>query len=162
MLQSVHYKTELLELMNLMRDKCLSERGYTYVGRVLQALLASLTSIWPREGRSASPDDWASEEYQKRPHLHWGEIHTAGEVKISWHTPTEEEVNFALETLESIAGPALKRLEELVQDTNPVSKEWRNDFNRYNNLVRNGLAGVASLTVVLPPGELGQQVTDVG
>ena len=71
-------------------------------------------------------------------------------------------MNFALETLDSIAGPALKRLEELVQDTNPVSKEWRNDFNRYNNLVRNGLAGIASLTVVLPPDELGQQVTDVG
>jgi proteasome activator subunit 4 len=94
--------------------------------------------------------------------LHWGELHTAGEVKLSWHTPTEEEVNFALEALESVAGPALDKLEQLVEDPNPVTKEWRNDFNRYNNLVRNGLAGVASLTVVLPPQELGQQLTDVG
>lgn len=148
--------------MTLMRDKCLSERGYTYVGRMLQALLASLTSIWPREGRSASPDDWASEEYQKRPHLHWGEIHTAGDVKLSWHTPTDAEVDFALEALQTVAGPALDRLEELVKDPNPVSKEWRNDFNRYNNLIRNGLAGVASLDVVMPPQEPGERITDVG
>lgn len=148
--------------MNLMRDKCLSERGYTYVGRMLQALLASLTSIWPREGRSASPADWASEEYQKRPHMHWGEIHAAGDVTLSWHTPTEEEVNFALEAMQAVAGPALERLEDLVREEKAVSKEWRNDFNRYNNLLRSALTGVASLTVVVPPSEPGEQVTDVG
>lgn len=59
--QALKYKKELLELCKLMRDKCFSERGYTYAGRMLQAVLASMTAIWTREGRSANPDEWNSE-----------------------------------------------------------------------------------------------------
>lgn len=44
-----------------MRDKCLSERGYTYTSRMLQAILVSLTATWARDGRSANADDWHSE-----------------------------------------------------------------------------------------------------
>ena len=145
-----------------MRDKSLSERGYSYAGKMLQAILASLTTVWAREGRSANPEEWSSEEYQKRPHHHWGHLYTASEVKFNWHTPTEAEVDFALEALHTVAGPAVERLEQLMEPGNPVNKEWRNDFNRYTNLIRAGLAGVAALTVVTEPETAGESVTDIG
>lgn len=59
--QSLKYKDQLLSILSLMREKCFSEKGYSYTGRLLQAILASLTSIWPREGRSANPEIWNSE-----------------------------------------------------------------------------------------------------
>ena len=58
--------------------------------------------------------------------------------------------------------PAIERLEELVEPSKSLNKEWRNDFNRYTNLVRAALAGVASLSVVVTPKEVGQQISDVG
>jgi proteasome activator subunit 4 len=180
--QALPYKAELLDLLTHMREKCLSERGYTYTSRMVQALLASLSSIWARDGRSANPDDWRSEgrsylskaqshyllithlitEYEKRPLQHWGQLCTATEVKVDWHMPSEQEVDFALEIVTVVIQPAVERLEELSGASKPVNKEWRNDFNRYNSLVRAAMAGVASLTAVIQPAEPGEQLSDIG
>lgn len=165
-----------------MRDKCLSERSYSYGSRMVQALLASLCSIWARDGRSANPEDWRGDgescmfctdkasteaahcqtEYQKRPHQHWGQLLTAAEVKIDWHTPSEAEVDFALEILKTVVDPAVERLEALAGTGQTITKEWRNDFNRYNSLVRGAMAGVSSLTAVTEPAEPGEAISDIG
>lgn len=101
-------------------------------------------------------------EYQKRPHQHWGQLLLATEVKVDWHTPTDAEVDFALEILTVVVQPAVERLESLANSSQTVTKEWRNDFNRYNSLVRGAMAGVSSLTAVVEPAEPGEAVSDIG
>lgn len=76
--------------------------------------------------------------------------------------PTEPEIDFALEVLKIVVEPAVERLEALAVSNQTVSKEWRNDFNRYNSLVRGAMAGVSSLTAVIPPTEPGEAVSDIG
>lgn len=101
-------------------------------------------------------------EYQKRPHQHWGQLLTATEVKVDWHMPSEAEVEFALEILTVVVEPAIERLEQLAGSNQSVTKEWRNDFNRYNSLVRGAMAGVSSLTAVTEPAEPGEAISDIG
>lgn len=83
-------------------------------------------------------------------------------MKVDWHTPTEDEVTFAMEILDVVLGPALDCLDQLTTPERPVNKEWRNDFNRYTSLVRSSMAGVAALSIVVPPEDPGQDVTDIG
>lgn len=76
--------------------------------------------------------------------------------------PTDDQVNFAIQLLQEIVQPATVELEGLVQAERPLNKEWRNDFNRYTNLVRAGLAGVASLTAIVEPETRGEDISDQG
>lgn len=76
--------------------------------------------------------------------------------------PTDAEAEFALEILKAVVEPAVEQLEALAASTQTVTKEWRNDFNRYNSLVRGAMAGVASLTAVIQPKEPGEAVSDIG
>lgn len=101
-------------------------------------------------------------EYAKRSHQHWGQLCTATEVKVDWHMPTDAEVQFALEILQKVVEPAVERLEAFATSTQVVTKEWRNDFNRYNSLVRGAMAGVSSLTAVIQPEEPGEAISDIG
>ena len=71
-------------------------------------------------------------------------------------------MDFALEILQTVVAPAVERLEALAGSGQTVSKEWRNDFNRYNSLVRGSMAGVSSLTAVAEPAEPGEAISDIG
>lgn len=162
-----------------MRDKCFSERGYTFTARILQALLGSLSSVWPREYRSANPEEWNSQgecfalpvglrayfhfaDYLKRSHLHWGRDYTAAEVKIDWHVPSNGEIEYACEIIQEVVVPAVEKLDELVTSSGSVGKEWRNDFNRYTNLVRAAMTGISTLTGVVDPVRPGIEASDQG
>jgi hypothetical protein len=101
-------------------------------------------------------------EYKKRSHQHWGQLYAATDIKIDWHVPTEPEVDFVMEILHEIVAPALDELDKLVDVATPLSKEWRNDFNRHTNLVKSAFSGVSSLTEVVEPENKGQDVTDLG
>lgn len=45
------YGDRMISLIKHMVAKCKSERGYSHVGRLISWLLASLLSVWAREGR---------------------------------------------------------------------------------------------------------------
>lgn len=76
--------------------------------------------------------------------------------------PTEAEIEFALEILKVVVEPAVEKLEALATSGQTVTKEWRNDFNRFNSLVRGAMAGVSALTAVIPPAEPGEAISDIG
>lgn len=76
--------------------------------------------------------------------------------------PTAPEIDFALEILKVVVEPAVERLELLANSDQTVTKDWRNDFNRYNSMVRGAMAGVSSLTAVVSPSEPGEAVSDIG
>jgi proteasome activator subunit 4 len=87
-------------------------------------------------------------EFDRDHNSHWGRLHKVEDVKIEWHggftnspfgalgpylvaVPTDEEISFILEILNSIVSPALDMLEALL----PTASSWdgvsRNDFCRY-------------------------------
>lgn len=103
-----------------------------------------------------------SADFHKRSHQYWGQLYLATEVKIDWHQPTEKEIDFAMELLREVVGPAVEALEKLAEPDATIDKDWRNDFNRYTNLVRSALTGISSLTTVCEPEEPGERVTDIG
>ena len=55
------YKTELLDILRLLRDKALSRRGYSWTGKLLSSALLTLTHTYPLENRFVNPDEWGSE-----------------------------------------------------------------------------------------------------
>ena len=50
--------------------------------------------------------------------------------QVSWHTPSEEEINFALDILEEIVRPTLDTLNALLEEGAVEQAVWRNDFCR--------------------------------
>jgi len=50
--------------------------------------------------------------------------------QVSWHTPSEEEINFALDILEQIVKPTLDTLNNLLEEGAVEQAVWRNDFCR--------------------------------
>jgi proteasome activator subunit 4 len=63
------YADELVSLLQFMADKCKSERGYTYTGRILSNVLAAMTNFMPSNLRSVDNDLWNSEGMRLEPSL---------------------------------------------------------------------------------------------
>ena len=101
-------------------------------------------------------------DYSARSHLYWGKEYAAADVKVEWHQPSPAEVDFAMELLDLVVRDTTDKLESIVESSTPVNKDWRNDFNRYTNLIRAGLAGVSALTVPIEPQTPGVESSDVG
>ncbi|KAH7104159.1 hypothetical protein BKA62DRAFT_635182 [Auriculariales sp. MPI-PUGE-AT-0066] len=140
-----HHK-ELLNLIKYLHEKTLSKRGYSWTGKLLCSMLLTMTHTYPLENRFVNPDEWASEEFQSSHHLHWGKLYKREDVKVSWHVPNEEEINFAIYTLEDVVGSALTSLESLLGTiTTTAPTIWRNDFCRHLSLVRYAFAGIPTL-----------------
>jgi proteasome activator subunit 4 len=60
------YQDELVALLRFMIEKCKSERGYTFAGRLVSNLLGNLSTIWPLDTRSTDKERWNSEGMSSR------------------------------------------------------------------------------------------------
>ena len=49
---------------------------------------------------------------------------------MTWHTPSEEEITFALDILREIVKPTLDSLDRLLEEQVVDPAVWRNDFCR--------------------------------
>lgn len=49
---------------------------------------------------------------------------------MTWHTPSEEEIAFALDILQEIVKPCLDSLNRLLEEEAENPAVWRNDFCR--------------------------------
>ena len=155
------YKDDLVSVFQLITENCRSERGFSFAAKLVQKVISSLTSIYPREQRFVNPDTWENEAFSKRSHLFWGKMYEDKAVKIDWHVPTDAEVEMALELLDRIVIPAMDKVEALQADGLTRDKAWSNDFCRYLMVVRMALIGMPSL---IEEDELGggQPAMDLG
>lgn len=105
-------------------------------------------------------------DWKKHHHEKWGSLYEAKDAVVEWHTPTEPEIDFALELLRDVVVPALDTLEGLIAgmkgSTVAPSPIWTNDFCRFCNLVRSALSGIPSLIWLGTPEVLGQVASDAG
>lgn len=62
-------------------------------------------------------------------HRMWGKFYEGHEVEVGWHVPSQVEISFALEMLDSVTNPALLAVERLIKVlASDRDKIWRNDF----------------------------------
>ncbi|KAF5355656.1 hypothetical protein D9756_004216 [Leucocoprinus leucothites] len=139
------YKDEFISLLRFLRDKTFSKRGYSWTGKLLSSLLLTLTHTYPLENKFVNPEEWTSQEFRENHHRYWGKRYSPDEVKISWHVPSEDEIQFALQIFQELVEPTLDLLEGLLRPSVPRDANWRNDFCRYLTFIRNAFAGIPTL-----------------
>ncbi|KNZ79712.1 Proteasome activator complex subunit 4 [Termitomyces sp. J132] len=158
----LRYKEELLSLLKLLHNKTYSKRGYSWSGKLLSSVLLTLTHTYPLENKFVNPDEWNGTDFHTKHHQHWGKLYAPENVKVdvnflkaahrishagqlSWHTPNEEEIQFAVDIFKILIEPALAILEHLIEDDTLRDETWRNDFCRHLSFVRNAFSGIPTL-----------------
>ncbi|KAI0322307.1 hypothetical protein OF83DRAFT_1161297 [Amylostereum chailletii] len=136
------HKTAILDILSTLSDKALSERGYSATGRFVMRTLATLVGIYPINSRFVNASDWDSPEFEKDHNLYWGKLYKPEEVKIEWHVPSEDEITFIFEILESLVSPALDKIERLLETAGTWDSVARNDFCRYLHFCRSAWGGL--------------------
>ncbi|KAJ7042558.1 hypothetical protein C8F04DRAFT_1076309 [Mycena alexandri] len=139
------YKNELVSLLKLLHDKTFSNRGFAWSGKLLCNTLLTLTHTYPSENRFVNPDEWNSEEFRRNHHLYWGKVYTAEEVKVSWHVPNVEEIDFAIRIFKELVEPTLDVLLRLLDSGVTRNAVWSNDFCRHISFVSNAFSGIPTL-----------------
>lgn len=155
------YKDDLIAILQLITTHCKSERGYSSGAKLVQKVISSLTTVYPREQRFVNQETWESEAFAKRSHLFWGKMYDEKSVKINWHQPSDAEIGMTLELLDRIVIPALDKVEALQMEALSRDKAWSNDFCRYLMVVRMGLVGMPTM-IEEDEVEDGQPAMDLG
>lgn len=66
-------------------------------------------------------------------------------MKVSWHVPNDDELEFALQVFKELIEPTVGELEKLLEMDRPRDAVWRNDFCRHLCLVRNAFSGIPTM-----------------
>ncbi|KAI0067819.1 hypothetical protein BV25DRAFT_1794335 [Artomyces pyxidatus] len=137
------YRKQFLPLLQRLRDKTFAKRGFSWSAKLLSSMLLTLTHTYPLEDKFVNPEEWKSEEFRFNHHKYWGKLYTAEEVKISWHVPNGEELDFALEVFKEIVEPTLGALEKLLEPGKSLRGVWalKRGCCSYLSFVRNAFSG---------------------
>ncbi|TKA50864.1 hypothetical protein B0A49_13634, partial [Cryomyces minteri] len=141
----LEYRRELFEIATHMQDKC---KGIplVHVSNFIHHLLLNLTvtyttdySIYEKEEleRGLTAQDW-------------GKIINPKDLTIEWHTPSREEIDFAIELFESQAERAIAALTALTGANSPIKrdgtgKDWSDEVSRNLTLLRLVISGISRL-----------------
>ncbi|KAF9243864.1 hypothetical protein BU15DRAFT_71975 [Melanogaster broomeanus] len=127
----LRHKETIIQLLTLLLEKTKSERGYTGTGVLVSRVLHTLTTVYPIHNYFVHDDQWTDPEFNKLHSTHWGHLYEAKDVKIEWHVPSADEIDFVLEILDRVASPTLDRIEVLLSSSGSWDSVARNDFCRY-------------------------------
>jgi proteasome activator subunit 4 len=140
----VKYKAELMSTLKLLQQGTFSKRGFASTGKLMNSLLLTLTHTYPLENKFVNAEEWNSTEFKTNHHLYWGKLYKEGDIKLSWHVPSQEEIDFTIQIFRELVEPALVQLEELLEPGQVHDHKWRNDFCRHLTFVRGGFNGIPS------------------
>ncbi|PAV21860.1 ARM repeat-containing [Pyrrhoderma noxium] len=138
------HKDSIIELLILLVDKTKSERGYSGTGRLITRLLNTISAAYPINSRFVNSDEWNDEEFGSNHILHWGKFYLGKDVKIEWHVPSAEEIDFVVELLDRLVSPFLEKIEGLLENSSNWDNISRNDFCRYLYAVRSYWGGLST------------------
>ena len=141
----VPYRQELLDVAVYMQQKC-KGTPTVHVSNYIHHLLLNLTSIYTTDFSIFEPSDL---EKGLGPN-DWGNFPKPDELTIRWHTPSEAEIDFAIELFRSQAQSAMDSLRSLIDGTSPIKrdgsgKSWSDEVSRDLVLIRLLLAGTSVL-----------------
>jgi proteasome activator subunit 4 len=78
-------------------------------------------------------------------HLHWGVLREVGSDQVDWHVPSQDEIDFALELIESFYVPSLSRARELMTCTMLEGKQLSIEFCKTISMLKSFISGMATL-----------------
>lgn len=139
------HKEELFDIALYMQQKCKGQPT-THVSNFIHHLLLNLTVTFttdhaPYERDSAHASVTAAQ---------WGVVHDPSALRIKWHVPKREEIEFAVELFRIQAGNALNQLRALIDGSSNITrdgsgKEWSDELSRNLMLLRLLLSGMSAL-----------------
>nr|XP_018259276.1 proteasome activator subunit 4 [Kwoniella dejecticola CBS 10117]OBR81434.1 proteasome activator subunit 4 [Kwoniella dejecticola CBS 10117] len=137
-------RAQYIELLKIMIDSALSERGWQWTGKIIEKSVSSLTSIYFRDMRALNDDVYQSQDFKRNHTLYWGKLYRSAEVKPDWRVPTTEDIDMALDII-GIADQATTKLNNLLENPSFGDKVWSNEFCRSINVVDKILRGTYNL-----------------
>lgn len=138
------HKEDIINLLSLLLNKTKNERGYTGTAAMVTRMMHALSGVYPSDNRFVNEDVWNQSEFGNSHNTQWGRLYEAKDVKVEWHVPGTEEVQFILDILDRVATPALDKIEALARSTQHWDEVVRNDFCRYLLFVRSVWSGLPS------------------
>ncbi|GJE87739.1 proteasome-substrate-size regulator, mid region domain-containing protein [Phanerochaete sordida] len=144
------HKEEFIELLQLLIDSTKTERGYSGTGRLIHRILHTVGAVYPTNARFVNSDEWDDPEFDRNHNLHWGRLMSPEDVKLEWHVPSTEEIDFIIEILDRIGAPSLDKLEQLLDSAGHWDSINRNDFCRYLHSVRSIWGGLPTILLEGP------------
>ncbi|KAI0768547.1 hypothetical protein BD413DRAFT_614418 [Trametes elegans] len=142
---TLKYSDRLISLFKLLNEKTFSKRGYSSSGKLLSSTLLTLSHTYPLENKFVNPDEWDSEEFKANHHQYWGKLYRPEDIKLTWHIPNPEEIDFVLRIFREVIEPILDTLHSLLEPGVVRDEIWRNDFCRHLSFVRNAFSGIPTL-----------------
>ncbi|KAI9066676.1 hypothetical protein FKP32DRAFT_1589371 [Trametes sanguinea] len=142
---TLKYRDQLISLFKLLNEKTYSKRGYSSSGKLLSSTLLTLSHTYPLENKFVNPDEWNSEDFRTNHHKYWGKLYRPEDVKLTWHVPNAEEIDFVLRIFREVIEPVLDKLHGLLEPGITRDEIWRNDFCRHLSFVRNAFSGIPTL-----------------
>ncbi|KAI9007626.1 hypothetical protein DFJ74DRAFT_365690 [Hyaloraphidium curvatum] len=139
-------------LLELTLDKCKSDRGFRYAGKLLRRIVKSLVDVYPLETRCVDPQRWEDQTHMGQHYAHWGEMPDPGDLGTEWNVPGDAEKDAALRIVETWGRRALQRLEE-IRTANGAGavgeavdpREASNEIVKNLGIVKNCLSGMQSM-----------------
>ncbi|EMD68003.1 hypothetical protein COCSADRAFT_107963 [Bipolaris sorokiniana ND90Pr] len=141
----LEWKDELFEIAEYMQQKC---RGTptVHVSNFIHHLLLNLTCTYTIDYSIYEQDELE----QGLSTESWGRQVDVKKLDIKWHTPSSEEIDFAIKLFETHANNAMKALHALTQPDSPIKREgtgkdWSDEVSRNLVLLRLIISGISVL-----------------
>jgi proteasome activator subunit 4 len=141
----LEWKDELFEIAEYMQQRC---RGTptVHVSNFIHHLLLNLTCTYTVDYSIYEKDELGKGLTTES----WGRQVDVQKVDIKWHTPTEEEIDFAIKLFENHATNSMDALVALTSSESPIKREgtgkdWSDDVSRYLVLLRLIISGISVL-----------------
>ncbi|RPD81724.1 hypothetical protein L226DRAFT_527984 [Lentinus tigrinus ALCF2SS1-7] len=150
---TLKYRDQLISLFKILHEKTFSKRGYSSSGKLLSSTLLTLSHTYPLENKFVNPEEWNSSEFKANHHKYWGKLYKPEDVKLTWHVPDDDEIDFVLQIFRQFVEPILDTLHGLLEPGVVRDEIWRNDFCRHLSFVRNAFAGIPTLAREVIPAE---------
>ena len=83
LVQLLRHRSDIIDVLSVLHEKTLSERGYDATGRLMFRLMIALIGTHPVESFTANPDEWRSFSFGNE---HWGRQYRFEDVVVNWHS----------------------------------------------------------------------------
>ncbi|KAI9321667.1 hypothetical protein BX666DRAFT_1850314 [Dichotomocladium elegans] len=144
------YKNDIIGVLKVMNEKCKNRKGFMWAGKLLRSALKTLLATYPYDFRSLTPSNWKDPGYMQNSNLVWGKPGDPKNLEIDWHVPSTEEIEFAMELLETFLVPSMQNIREMIKgDLCQLglknTHEVTNNFCRHFAIIRNALLGTTCM-----------------
>lgn len=154
------YKDQIVSFLQTLTEKALSESAWSWTGRIIDRILLNLTTTYTKEVRFVNAAEWESPDFQRNHHHYWGKQYRLSEIVPQWHSPSTEEVDFAIAILDKVMMPGLDRLESLL-DVPRRDQSWHVDVCRWLSHARSSVDALKEFAQEPPhPDEPGEPAND--